>query len=290
MINAKITSLHRPESPLPLVFDSPHSGRHYPDDFGFSCDFKALQKAEDNYVDDLFEMAPDYGGTLLCALFPRTYIDVNRAADDIDPDVLSEDWPFETNPSDRSHAGIGLIRRVVKPGMTVYNRKLYIKEVQQRIENYYKPYHDELAGLIEDSHYKFGQSWHINCHSMPQGRGMARSLARGAASRMPDFVLGDRDGTSCDIAFTHALRDFLKGQGYRVSINNPYRGVELVRRYADPATGRHSIQIEINKALYWDEEKNVNSSNYNALKSDIEKLIKYCADCVLANLSDMAAD
>ncbi len=290
MIAPEIASLSRPENPLPLIFDSPHSGRDYPADFGFSCPFDLLQKAEDNYVDELFESVPAHGGTLLCALFPRTYIDVNRAGDDIDPDLLADVWPGAINPSSRSHAGIGLIRRVLKPGITVYDRKLDVNEVLHRIENYYKPYHRQLEILMAEMHYSFGQVWHINCHSMPHNGGFTRVLARAVPSGMPDFVLGDRDGTSCDLTFTHALRDFLKGLGYRVAINNPYRGVELIRRYADPATGRHSIQIEINKALYWDEDANRKSRNFNILKADIEKLVQYCAACISSSLASMAAD
>lgn len=301
-MNASISSISRSDNPLPLIFDSPHSGRVYPEDFRFSCPFEILEKAEDNYVDELFQSVPAHGGALLCALFPRTYIDVNRALEDIDPELLAEGfeahWPYEIKPSNRSHAGIGLIRRLVRPGIPVYDCKLDIREILYRIDNYYKPYHNQLADLIDEAHYNFGQSWHVNCHSMPHGAGMgggtgsglSRALTPGALAAMPDFVLGDRDGTSCDLAFTHAMRDFLKGLGYRVAINNPYRGVELLRRHAAPATGRHSIQIEISKALYWDETSNRKSRNYSDLKDDIEKLIKFCADYVSANLADMAAD
>ncbi len=295
--NNQVYTLDHPQNPLPMVFDSPHSGRNYPDDFGFSCPFSMLQKAEDNYVDDLFTAVPSYGGSLLCALFPRTYIDVNRAPDDIDPDLLTDDdtdaaahWQHQINPTARSHAGIGLIRRILKPGFAVYDRKLRLHEIAHRIETYYKPYHAQLEHLIEERHYHFGQVWHINCHSMPQTGGFSRILSHSARSAVPDFVLGDRDGTSCELAFTHALRDFLRDLGYRVAINNPYRGVELVRRYASPSTGRHSIQIEINKGLYWDETTNQKSKNYNALKSDIEKFIEFCARYVTEQSIHMAAD
>ncbi len=285
----------RPDNPLPLVFDSPHSGRAYPGDFRFACPFEILQKAEDNHVDELFEAAPQHGGVFLHALFPRTYIDVNRAIDDIDPDLLAEPWPHDINPTPRSHAGIGLIRRLVRPGIAVYERKLPVSEVVHRIETYYKPYHEELAALINDAHYRFGQSWHINCHSMPQGGNVSGGFTRARAAHapignLPDFVLGDRDGTSCALDFTHSLRDFLKSRGYKVAINNPYRGVELVQRYSSPATGRHSLQIEINKGLYWDETRNQKTRHFNTLKGDIEALIEFCAGYVNANLTDMAAD
>lgn len=279
-----------PSAALPLIFDSPHSGRDYPADFRFSCPFEVLQRAEDNHVDELFSAAPDHGAALLCALFPRTYIDVNRAVDDIDHDLLAESWPHAANPSRRSHAGIGLIRRILRPGIPVYDRKLNINEIHQRIENYYKPYHAQLETLIEQAHYRYGQVWHINCHSMPQNGGFSRLMPPTVREALPDFVLGDRDGTSCALHFTHAVRDFLKNMGYRVGVNTPYRGVELVRRYSSPATGRHSLQIEINKGLYWDEERNEKSKNFNVLQSDINKLIQYCAHYVSANQIELAAD
>jgi N-formylglutamate deformylase len=286
-------TIAKPRNPIPLVFDSPHSGRDYPDDFRFSCDFDELEKAEDRYVDDLFACAPHYGAALLLAHFPRSYIDGNRASTDIDPELMKEPWPHsEIAPSARSDAGIGLIRRLVKPGMPVYDRDLSAREVLKRIKNCYEPYHDALEKLMDDAHYNFGQVWHINCHSMPSGSARPRRAIgmSGRAGKESDIVLGDRDGTSCDTDFTHAMRDFLKSLGYVVTINDPFKGVELVDRYSNPARGYHSIQVEINKALYMDEEKNRKNKNYGALKMDVEKLIGFCASWVNANLTSMAAD
>ena len=84
--------------PLPLVFDSPHSGTISPPDFNHACTDEDLEKAEDKFVDDLFSSAPDHGGCLLSALFPRAYLDVNRAHDDVDPELLSELWPYGDMP------------------------------------------------------------------------------------------------------------------------------------------------------------------------------------------------
>ena len=283
-----IYRLHRPSNALPLILDSPHSGVVYPDDFDYACDFAALEKAEDKYVDELFANAPGYGAALLCAEFPRSYIDVNRCERDIDVDLLEDVWPEEElAPTPRSHAGIGLIRRLVRPGLPVYNRHLTAAEIRRRIEIFYRPYHDALEKLIEEAHYCHGHVWHLNCHSMPtqEGNAFRTSIAKPA-----DFVLGDRDGTSCDIGFTHAMRDFLRGLGYKVAINDPYKGVELVRRYSSPATGRHSLQIEIARSLYLDEDTYRKSVNFNALKQDIEKLISFCAAYVEAQALPLAAD
>lgn len=282
-----VYSLIQPKAGLPLVFDSPHSGTIYPADFDFGCAFPALEKAEDKYVDELFANAPDMGAALLCAEFPRSYIDVNRCERDIDTDLLEDVWPEEIAATPRSHAGIGLIRRLVKPGMPLYNRHLKSSEIKARIDTYYRPYHTALQNTIEALHYTHGQVWHINCHSMPTQEG---SAFRASPLKSADFVLGDRDGTTCDIAFTHAVRDFIRSMGYRVSVNDPYKGVELVRRYSAPSTGRHSLQIEVARNLYLDEDTYKKSSNFNAMKEDIEKLISFCASYVQAQSLPMAAD
>jgi N-formylglutamate deformylase len=290
-----LTIFQSKSTTLPLVFDSPHSGKTYPPDFNFSCDFKILQSAEDNFVDDLFASCTDHGASFLCAEFPRSYIDVNRRYDDIEPELLGgHEWqgPFEALPSPRASAGIGLIRRLVKPGIPVYNRTLSSAEILHRLEGYYGPYHAALESLIAGAHYNFGQVWHINCHSMPQSSAYpknALSLA-GNKPRPSDFVLGDRDGTSCSVEFTRALREFLKSLGYVVTVNDPFKGVELIEKFSDPARNCHSLQIEINKSLYMNENTGQKSSNYPKLKSDIERMNRFIASFVSARLVNLAAD
>ncbi len=290
---SEIFSVFRPQNMLPIIYDSPHSGTHYPEDFNYACDLHILRSAEDTYVDDLFAGASNHGAALLTAHFPRSYIDVNRAADDIDPNLLEHDWPGgNINPTSRSDAGIGLLRRLVKPGAPVYDRTLSPQEIQHRIKNYYHPYHNALAQLIDEAHYRYGKVWHINCHSMPASSATPKRAIGlvGYEGKPCDFVLGNRDGTSCDIGFTHALRNFLKKLGYVVGINDPFKGVELIKRYSNPARGRHSIQLEINKALYMNEETFEKNSNYDTLRRDIEKLMEFIATYTRAQLTDLAAD
>lgn len=285
-----VYAVFRPEAAeIPLLFDSPHSGRNYPADFGHACADDILIRAEDNHVDTLLDGVNETGATLLCALFPRTYIDVNRAVHDIDTGLLATAWPGPVMPTSRSHAGIGLIRRLVRPGVPVYNRALSIAEVQARIDNYYAPYHTILKDLQDDLHYRFGAVWHLNMHSMPGA--VAMNIGPHSLHHTyPDFVLGDRDGTSCHPDFTHALRDCLRGMGYRVAINNPYKGLEIVKRSARPATGRHAIQVEISKSLYWDEDRNTPGAHFERLRGDIRRLAGFAADYVRDQLIDLAAD
>ena len=285
-----VLTIAKPENPLPLIFDSPHSGTNYPEDFDYACDFETLERAEDKYVDQLFTLATDFGGTLLCAQFPRSYIDPNRSRDDLDPDLLGPEWEHKISPSDRALAGIGLIRRLIRPEQPVYNRLLTMDEINDRIHTYYIPYHEALGKLIEEAHNNFGQVWHINCHSMPSHNPYANSLSRINPLRHADFVLGDRDGTTCDPELTRLIRNFLKDRGYKVTINDPYRGVELVRRYSNPSAGRHSLQIEINKALYMNEETGEKHKGFQKLQADITALIRFLADHAQSQLIPLAAD
>jgi N-formylglutamate amidohydrolase len=279
MIIPDILELKSPENPLPFVFDSPHSGDIYPDHFKYDCVFEDLKRTEDKYVDDLFSAAPDHGAPLLSALFPRSMIDLNRARDDIDPELYNEPWPYDdelpTNPTNRSLAGIGLIRRLATANSPIYNQKLSPKYIKSLIDTCYDPYHQKLEELLDHAYKQHGKVYHINCHSMPSSALTSGALGRINPVSTPHFVLGDRDGTTCDIGFTHALRNFITSLGYKVAINDPYKGVELVERYSDPARNRHSIQIEINRALYMDEKTFKKSKNYKKLKEDITKLIEF---------------
>lgn len=288
-----VLTLENPQNPLPLIFDSPHSGTIYPPDFNYTCDFTVLERAEDKYVDELFAAAPAHGAPLLCALFPRSYIDVNRSMDDIDLELLAAKWPatsaIHPNPSNRSLAGIGLVRRLISPNNPIYTHKLSHKDIMWRIETYYTPYHAALDKLINDAHQNYGQVWHINCHSMPSAS-VIDKINRINPAKPPDFVLGDRDGTSCDVELTHLVRDFLKSKGYKVAINNPYKGVELVSRYSAPSMGRHSLQIEISKALYMNEQTSLKSKNFDKLRMDMTALIAHLADYAQSNLIPLAAD
>jgi N-formylglutamate deformylase len=254
----------------PLVFDSPHSGTWYPPDFHFICDPHRLRRAEDTFVDELWEGAKRVGCGYLRAFFPRSYIDQNRALDDVDESLFDAAWPGSVSPGEKSQAGMGLIRRLSLPGEPIYDRKLSISEGKHRIEHYYKPYHAALAQLIDAAHARWGMVWHINCHSMKEyGNGMNVDAGR----RRADFVLGDREGTTSGPELLETVRSFLMDKGYTVSLNDPYKGLELVRRHGRPAEGRHSLQVEINRALFLDEEPVLKTSDFSALQADLTELV-----------------
>jgi N-formylglutamate deformylase len=255
----------------PVVFDSPHSGTVYPDDFRFAAPPEIIRMAVDTFVDELFGAAPDHGAVLVSAHFPRAYIDANRPSDDIDPSLLAEPWPGKLEPGEKTKSGIGLIWRQVRPGIEVYDRKLSVAEVKARIERYHQPYHETLGDALQRAHAKFGAVWHVNCHSMPATSDVRSPEGPGCAR--PDFSLGDRDGTTCDLEFTNFVSWTLRQMGYVVAINAPYKGVELVRAFSDPAARKHSLQIEINRKLYMDEITREKNAGFEILRADISKLV-----------------
>ena len=256
----------------PLLLDSPHSGRVFPADFGAAVSEHALRDGEDCFVDELWRPATARGVWLLAARCARTYIDVNRHAGDVDLDLLEGGhWPDEHRPSGKAAIGKALVWRTLADGTPIYRRRLGVDEMRARIERWHRPYHRALAERIDATHARFGVSVHLDCHSM---NAVAGAGGVGSAGEIrADVVLGDRDGTSCDPALTQRVREVLAGMGYDVRVNDPYKGVELVRAYADPAAGRHSLQIELNKRLYMDEATRSRHGGFEALQGNLLVLV-----------------
>ncbi|QHI97718.1 N-formylglutamate amidohydrolase [Xylophilus rhododendri] len=257
--------------PIALVCDSPHSGTRYPDDFRAAVPLALLRSAEDTHVDALWAGLAQQGATLISADFPRSYIDPNRKLEDIDPALLDAPWPGLARPSEKSRIGSGLIWRTVHLDTPIYDRRLGVAEVQNRIERCYKPYHQALASAIEQAHARFGAVWHLNLHSMP-GNAYER-LQMHDRGPLADFVLGDRDGSTCEPAFVELVRSTLAAMGYTVALNDPYKGVELLAQIGRPQLRRHSMQIEIRRPLYMDERTRERNSHFQALKGDLDRLI-----------------
>lgn len=279
--------VHPPQAtPLPLLFDSPHSGFSFPPQLKPAAPLSALATSCDAFVDELYGRAPAHGCTLIAATFPRWLIDANRARDDIDPELLDAPWPSPVNVSEKSRSGMGLIRRLALPEVPVHGRRLAVSEVEGLLRDYYDPYHEAVRGGLDALHARFGGIWHVNCHSM-KSRGNAMNVDAGRAR--PDFVLGNRDGTTCSAAFMDCAVDTLRGCGYRVNVNDPYKGAELVRRYANPAAHRHSLQIEVNRALYMDEQSRERHPGFTVLQDRLERLIVNLAGFVGDHVRSLGA-
>jgi N-formylglutamate deformylase len=260
----------------PLVLDSPHSGVDYPEDFRAACDLALLRKAEDTHVEKLYDFAPALGVAWIEALFPRSYLDANRNVTELDVELLEDAWsdPLETDPAlmSKIRLGKGLVWRFTDEGVPLYDRKLTAAEVRQRIATCWQPYHRAVAEAIDAAHARHGYSIHLNCHSMP-------AVSASHATDFPglvhaDFVIGDRDGSTASPALSLRICELLRGFGYQVEYNHPYKGVELVRRYGNPAANRHSIQVEVNRKLYMDEDSLQPHAGFDRLRGHLERLVQ----------------
>jgi len=258
-----------------LVLDSPHSGVVYPPDFLYACGLSTLRRAEDTHVEKLYDFAPALGVHWIEAHFPRSYLDANRNLTEVDVSLFDLPWPYpvETDPKilSKVRLGKGLIWRTTDDGIPIYERRLSVDEVQSRIEQCWKPYHAAVAQAIDLAHARHGYSIHVNCHSMP-------AIASSHATEYPgeahaDFVVGDRDGSTASAALSRLVCAHLRALGYHMAYNHPYKGVELVRRYGNPAAHRHSIQLEVNRKLYMNEETLALTPGFDTLKAHLRSLV-----------------
>lgn len=253
---------------IPFVFSSPHSGSQYPPDFlaASRLDRTAIRRSEDTFVDELFGEAASRGAPLLRAHFPRAWLDVNREPYELDPTMFSGKLPPYANVrSNRVAGGLGTIARVVGDHEEIYTSPLHVDEVLTRIAEIYMPYHATLRRLMADTHKRFGVAILIDCHSMP-------SSPRGAMRPRPDFVVGDRHGSSCSRELTDAACAFLAGRGFEVGRNKPYAGGFITEHYGRPAQSLHALQVEVNRALYMDESTFARNDGFEGIRSILAQL------------------
>jgi N-formylglutamate amidohydrolase len=265
-------SVERPkELKLPFVFNSPHSGRVYPKAFlaASKLDSMALRRSEDAFVEDLFGFVAELGAPLLHAHFPRAYLDVNREPYELDPALFREGLPHYANTqSVRVVGGLGTIARIVSEADEIYREPLSVGAALERINRLYTPYHATLRGLLDEAQSQFGVAVLIDCHSMPSG-----PMADQGASR-PDFVLGDRFGTSCNGDLTRLACTQLRTLGHVVALNKPYAGGFITEHYGRPHNSFHALQIEVNRALYMDEITFAKSAGFDRLRQDLEGMVQ----------------
>jgi N-formylglutamate amidohydrolase len=263
-----------PQQTAAVVFASPHSGNRYPPGFvtASRLDPLTLRRSEDAFIDELFAGAPERGAPLLKAFFPRAYIDPNREPWELDPTMFADALPSYVNgASPRVSAGLGTIARVVANGAEIYRGKLSFADARVRIETLYRPYHEQLQGLLDRTHAQFGRSLLIDCHSMPSVGGPAD---RDPGKRRVDFVLGDCFGASCAPTVMREAEGYLRKQGFAVARNDPYAGGFTTRHYGRPRLGVQALQIEINRALYMDERSIARKPYIAELAEHMEDLVR----------------
>ena len=267
----------------PLVLASPHSGADYPSEFQAQARLSLLElrRSEDSFVDEIFAAAPELGIPLLRACFPRALIDVNREPYELDPTMFQDPLPIYANTTSvRVAAGLGTVAKLVANGLPIYHQKLTFAEALARIESYYHPYHAALSGLIENTLNLFGVCLLLDCHSMPSMEPLIEPSSQKIKKKMRmnwpkqfDIVLGDSHGATCHETVIHTAEVMLEGCGYHVMRNDPYAGGYTTCHYGQPLKGVHALQIEINRALYMDEQTIRRTNGIDRLVKDMTALM-----------------
>lgn len=252
------------------VFSSPHSGRDYPDALlkRSVLNPSVIRSSEDAFVDQLFASAAEFGAPLIKAAMPRAYLDLNRSAEELDPALISGARRHGHNP--RVASGLGVIPRVVANGRAIYRGKLTMDEARLRIDTYWRPYHSRLKSLLAESHDKFGRAILVDCHSMPHE---AVAMASAARSKRPEIVLGDRFGASASADIVDRIEAAFASAGLNVARNAPFAGAYVTQTYGRPGRHQHAVQIEIDRALYMDEEKIAPNANFMAFSKVLRQVI-----------------
>jgi N-formylglutamate deformylase len=226
----------------PLVVTSPHSGRHYPPALLAASRLAPMQlrRAEDALVDALLDGIA--GVPVLAATHARTWVDLNRRPDELDPAMFDGPLALPVAITERVVAGLGVLPRLAGQGLAIYARPLPAGEAAARLAAIHTPWHDEVAGLLAAARARHGAALLLDCHSMPTPAG----------PRPPQIVIGDSLGRSAAPAIVALVADHFRGLGWRVAMNVPYAGGHTTVHHGQPATGIHAVQIEIDRALYLD--------------------------------------
>lgn len=234
------------------VFDSPHSGNSYPPELirRTRLDGLRLRASEDALVDRLFAPAVRFGAPLLAATLPRAWLDLNRAPEELDPALIKGVHAPVMNP--RVAAGLGVVPRLVAEGAAIYDGKLTLAEVAERIRTVHTPYHARLGELLVHAREVFGTAILFDCHSMPSEALRAAPRVRG---RVPEIILGDRFGASAARGIVAATQRAFEEAGFVVARNAPFAGGHIVRRHGRPSQDVHAVQIEIDRGLYLDQRR-----------------------------------
>jgi len=246
-----------------LIFTSPHSGRSYPPGFLRSSilDERTIRTSEDAFVDQLLDCVPDLGAPLLTATAPRAYIDLNRAADELDPALVEGVKVQAHNP--RISSGLGVIPRVVSGGRPIYRGRIPLSDARSRIEGCWHPFHAQLQLLLDGALARFGEAILVDVHSMPHE---AVESVPALAGRRPDIVIGDRFGASAGPVIVDRIEAAFRDAGFRVSRNVPFAGAYITQAYGRPSRGQHAVQVEIDRALYMNEAEIRPNGNFAAFK------------------------
>ncbi|MDE2303707.1 MAG: N-formylglutamate amidohydrolase [Sphingomonadales bacterium] len=269
-------------SAIPVLIAVPHAGRSYPGSLLERMrhpGFVAL-RLEDRKVDLLAEeVARQTGAALLVAQAPRAMIDLNRAVDDVDWDMIGGGAPADVGsytPGQRARSGLGLIPRRL-PGLgELWKRRHDAHDLAARIAGIHDPYHRRLAETLDALRARWGAALLIDLHSMPP-------LTLRGGQPGPELVLGDRFGTTCHGSLVASAFSYFAEHRRGTAHNRPYAGGYVLERHARPSEGRHAIQLEIDRSIYLDSRLLEPGEQFGAITELLIGLVRRLAREVAAS-------
>jgi N-formylglutamate amidohydrolase len=281
-------AIDREPSILPVMIAVPHAGRAYTRALlsNMRHPESAALKLEDRYVDKLARIvAHETGAGLLLAEAPRAMIDLNRAPDDVDWEMIAGARRADRAPepaSRRARSGLGLIPRRLPGFGELWRRRHEAQELAARISEVHAPYHARLEGMLSALRERWGAALLIDLHSMPP------LTARGG-HRAAEFVIGDRFGTTCHGSLVGAAFAQLAQAQRLAAHNRPYAGGYVLERHARPGNGIHAMQIEIDRSIYLDERMAEPGPGFEEVAGVIVGLVRRLAG-VVAELASENGD
>jgi N-formylglutamate deformylase len=249
---------------VPIVISVPHCGTLFPGELEdkFKPELVSEKDDTDFFVDQLYDFAPEMGMSMITAVYSRWVVDLNR-----DP----EDKPLYSDG--RIITGVCPVTDFKGESLYVDGRKaLTTEETNERITNYFNPYHEALSNLLNLTQSKFGKVLLWDCHSI---RKEVPTIFQG---QFPDLILGDNDGFAAGRFLQEMASKSLSDGDYSFKNNFLFKGGYITRHYGQPSNHQHALQLEMTKINYMDdEEKNYDKARADKmrdhLKRTFEKLI-----------------
>ncbi len=269
--------------PLPVLVAVPHAGRAYPAEILAQMRDAELSqlRLEDRHIDSVgVEVARATGTGLLVAHAPRAMLDLNRAADDVDWDMVegkgrsfakTRSYPTGTNA--RARSGLGLVPRRLPGFGEIWRSRLQREELDRRIAQIHRPYHAFLERELERIRDSWGAALLIDLHSMPPLRRQMTGAHDDVASA-PQIVLGDRFGASCNPSVISRAFRYLEDQGCVAAHNRPYSGGYVLDRHAARRRNIHCVQVEVCRSTYLDASLSDPTDAVNPLAKMLAGLVR----------------
>lgn len=229
-------SYHLIEGKVPLLISMPHNGEKIPADIATIMTDKGLEVTDtDWYMDRLYAFAQKLGAFILVPKYSRYVIDLNRDPDGVDlyPGANSTELcptsAFDLSP---------LYKQECAPN---------IEQINQRVTDYWQPYHQVLAETLQRLKKQFGQAVLLEAHSIRS------QVPRFFEGQLPDFNFGNSDGKSCSSALVEMITA-LDYAPYSMVCNGRFKGGYITRAYGQPQENIHAIQLELSQRTYMNEQ------------------------------------